>query len=173
MNNKGYRVKGRGFSLVELLVYLASMALVLTALAYVLSHTYTVYTGMVSAARADRAAGTLGQVLATELRSGVAIDQSESVFNSAQGQLAISAKEGTEDTEKVFRVEDNRVIFTADGDDTFMTPEDMQVSKLLFNQLSTSISYGVRYEIDITYSVRGQLVTKTYPGLVMLRYSYD
>ncbi len=163
----------QGFSLVELLVYIASMTVVLLALAYVLSSTFGVYAAMASSSRADRAAGTLMQVLATEMRSGATIDQANSVFNSAQGQLTIDAFDGVNETEKVFSLASGRVVFSADGADTFMTPEDIQVSKFLFTQLVTPISYAVRYEMDLTFVVDGEAVTKTYPGLVVLRSSYE
>jgi Tfp pilus assembly protein PilV len=170
MRNKFY---SQGFSLVELLVYLASMLLVVAAISYAMINVYGVYVSMTSAARADRAAGTLMQILATELRIGAAIDQAESVFNSPQGQLTITAYDGVTETEKVFRLETDRVILETDGVETSMTPEDMQASKLLFTQIVTPLSYAVRYEIDITYSVQGELITKTYPGLVVMRRSYD
>lgn len=159
--------------MVELLVYLASMTVVLLALAYVLSSTYGVYSSLASSSRADRAAGTLMQVLTTELRSGATIDQANSVFNSGQGQLTIDAFDGVNQVEKAFFLEDGRVVFDDDGTETFMTPEDIQVSKFLFTQLVTPISYAVRYEMDLTYVVDGEAVTKTYPGLVVLRRSYE
>ena len=163
----------KGFSLVELLVYLASMTLVLLALSYVLAHTYVTYVSMVAEARADRSAGTLMQILATELRTGSAIDQANSVFNVTLGQLTIDAYDGVTETEKVFRVESDRVVLESDGVETFMTPEDIQASKLFFTQIVTPVSYAVRYELDLTYEVRGELVTKSYPGVVILRRSYE
>jgi Tfp pilus assembly protein PilV len=167
------RSNSQGFSLIELLVYLASMLLVVAAISYAMINVYGVYVSMTSAARADRAAGTLMQILATELRTGATIDQANSVFNSSQGQLTITAYDGVSETEKVFRLASDRVILETDGVETLMTPADMQASKLLFTQIVTPLSYAVRYEIDITYSVQGELVTKTYPGLVIMRRSYD
>lgn len=165
--------RSRGFSLVELLVYLAAMSLVLLAISYVLINAYGSYVSTLTAARADRAAATLMQVLATSMRSGASIDQANSVFNDPQGELAILAESGSDERDKVFRLEADRVVLLSDGDETLMSPEDMQVSKFLFVQVTTPISYAVRYEIDLTYNVRGELVTKTYPGLVVLRYSYE
>lgn len=157
----------------ELLVYLASMTLVLLALSYVMMNVYNVYASMTSAARADRAAGTLMQVLSTELRTGATIDQANSLFGVAAGQLVITAYDGVTETDKIFRIENDRVVLEVDGVDTFMTPGDMQASKLLFTQIVTPVSYAVRYEIDITYPVQGELVTKTYSGLVVMRRSYE
>lgn len=163
----------RGFSLVEMLVYVATMTVLLLALSYVMHSVYGVYSSILNAARADRAASTLMQVLATELRSGASIDQSESVFNTPFGQLTIQDTDGLEQSEKSFRLENDRVVMSSGGVDTPMTPEDILVSKFLFTQIITPISYAVRYEMDLTYSVRGELVTKTYPGLVILRRSYE
>ena len=149
------------------------MTLVLLALAYVLAHSYSTYVSMVTAARADRSAGTLMQILATELRSGATIDQANSVFNATLGQLTIDAYDGTTEIEKVFRVAGDRVILETDGVEAFMTPADILASKLLFTQIVTPASYAVRYELDLTYEVRGEMVTKTYPGVVILRRSYE
>lgn len=157
----------------ELLVYLAAMAVVLLAISYVLLNVYGSYISTLTAARADRAAATLMQVLATELRSGASIDQANSVFNDPQGELAILADSESDEVNKVFRLDNDRVVLGRDGTETLMSPEDMLVSKFLFVQVTTPISYAIRYEIDLTYNVRGELVTKTYPGLVVLRYSYE
>lgn len=167
------KVFSRGFTLVELLVYIGSMVVVLGAVIFMIVNAYGLYSTMLLGARADRAAGTLMQVLASELRSGSSIDQGNSVFNSAQGQLAINTIEGGLEVEKVFSLQGDRVIFADDGEETPMTPEDMDVSKFLFVQIVTPNSYAVRYEIDLTYVVDGETVTRTYPGLVVLRQSYE
>lgn len=163
----------RGFTLVELLVYLASMTMVLLAVIYMIVGAYGLYSTMLVSARADRAAGTLMQVLGSELRSGSSIDQSGSVFGSSQGQLTIAARNDGLESEKIFRLEDDRVVFSNDGVDTFMTPEDILVSKLLFNQISTPLSYAVRYEMDLTFPIDGEMVTNTYAGVIVLRHSYE
>jgi len=162
-----------GFSLVELLVYLASMTIILLAITYVLASTYTVYASMLADARADRSASTLSQILSTELRGGTAIDQSHSVFDVDNGQLTIDTYDGNNLITKSFRINDHRVVFTTDEEDTFMTPTDMEVTKLRFTQIVTPISYAIRYEMDVSYSVKGETVTKNYPGLVILRRSYE
>ena len=173
MNKSYFKNNLSGFTLVEMLVYLGSMTLVLLALSYVMFNVYSVYSSMLTAARADRAAGTLMQILATEMRSGAAIDQSESIFNTALGQLTIQSDSGLEQDEKTFTLANDRVVMSVGDTDTLMTPEDILVSKFLFTQIITPISYAVRFEMDLTYSERGKLVTKTYPGLVILRRSYE
>lgn len=163
----------KGFSLVELVVYIGSMTVVLLAIAYMLSNAYGFYTSVLAGSRADRAAGTMMQVLATELRSGGAINQTQSIFNTPHGQLTIAAYNGTTEVSKEFGLLNNRVVLEVDNNSTYLTPADMQVTKLLFTQIVTPVSYAVRYELDLTYSVRGELVTKTYPGVVVLRRSYE
>ena len=49
----------------------------------------------------------------------------------------------------------------------------MNISKFLFTQIVTPVSYAVRYEVDVTYEKDGETVTKTYPGLAILRHSYE
>lgn len=163
----------QAFTLVELLVYLASMLVVLLAVVYMIVNAYGLYGSMLLSARADRAAATLMQVLATEMRSGSYIDQSNSVFNAALGQLAITAINDGVESEKIFSLEGDRVVLSRDGAETIMTPEDILVSKLLFTQISTPVSYAVRYEMDLTFEVDGEMQTKTYSGLVILRHSYE
>lgn len=163
----------QGFTLVELLVYLASMLVVLMAVVYMIVSAYGLYGSMLVSARADRAAATLMQVLASEMRSGSYIDQSNSVFNTAFGQLAITAINDGLESDKIFSLVEDRVVLSRDGAPTFMTPEDILVSKLLFTQISTPVSYAVRYELDLTFEVDGEMVTNNYPGLVILRHSYE
>lgn len=162
-----------GFTLVELLVYLASMTVVLMAVMYMIISAYGLYASMLVSARADRAAATLMQVLATEIRSGSYIDQSNSVFNTAFGQLTITALNDGLESDKIFSLDQDRVVLSRDGVPTYMTPDDILVSKLLFTQISTPVSYAVRYELDLTFEVEGEMVTNTYPGLVILRHSYE
>ena len=163
----------KGFSVVELLVYTVSMTLVLGAVTFAAVQVYGFYASAIVESRADRDLSTLMQVLASEIRAGSAIDQSSSVFNSAFGQLAIDARSGTTHIERVFRVEDGRIIFSEDGSEVYLTPEDMNISKFLFTQIVTPVSYAVRYEVDVTYEKDGETVTKTYPGLAILRHSYE
>lgn len=170
MNNFSQKA---GFTLVELLVYLASMIMVLAVLTYALINAYGFYAAVLVEARADRAAGTLMQILASEIRSGSSINQADSVFNTPHGQLSILSRDNGVEVEKVFWVEDSRVVSSEDDVETFRTPVDIEVSKFLFTQILTPVSYAVRYEIDLTFPVRGELVTKTYPGVVILRNSYE
>ena len=159
--------------MVELLVYLGAMVIILLALTYMMLNAYSLYNATLSTARADRSASTLMQVLATEIRSGETINQGDSIFNTAQGQLSIISLVEGDEMSKVFRLENSQVILSHDGVETVMSPEDMEVSKFLFSQIVTPLSYAVRYEVDITFPVRGELVTRTYPGVVILRHSYE
>lgn len=162
-----------GFTIVELLVYTVSMTLVLAAITVASLHVYGFYAAAVIESRADRAASTVMQVLASEMRAGATIDQSESVFNASLGQLTIEAREGTTAVERVFTVTDGQVTYTEAGTSVPLTPEDMNVSKFRFTQIVTPVSYAVRYEVDLAFERDGELVTKSYPGLVILRHSYE
>lgn len=163
----------KGFTLVELLVYIASMTVVLAAVMYMIVNAYGLYSTMLLSSRTDRTAGTLAQILATELRSGSSINQSDSVFNTPQGRLAITSDVEGVETESVFSLDTGRVVLSRGGEETPMTPNDITVSKLLFTQIITPVSYAVRYEIDLSFQLEGETVTNTYPGLVILRRSYE
>jgi prepilin-type N-terminal cleavage/methylation domain-containing protein len=165
--------RSRGFTLVELLVYIAVMTVVLGALTYFVSNVYGLYINMTTEARADRAASALMQVLATEMRSGESIDQSASTFGVADGMLTIDAREDGASVEKVFTVTDGRAVFSDGGGEAALTPSDMTVSTFRFDRIATPVSYAVRYEIALTFTKDGAPYTKTYPGVVILRYSYD
>lgn len=166
-------IRTKGFTLVEMLVYVVTMVLVLAALTYFVSQVYGYYTSMTIESRVDRAASTLSQVLASEMRSGVSIDQAHTTFGVADGMLTINAREDTTPVIKAFSIENDRVRFEDGSETYFLTPEDMFVSKFLFTQIVTPVSYAIRYEIDITFEKEGTLTTKTYPGVVTLRHSYE
>lgn len=163
----------KGFTLIEMLVYLVTMVLVLAALTYFIAQVYGYYTAMTIESRVDRAASTLSQVLASEMRSGESINQANTTFGVPDGMLTINAREGETAVVKEFSIENNRVRFEDGGETYLLTPEDMIVSKFLFTQITTTVSYAVRYEVDITFMKEGALTTKTYPGVVILRHSYE
>lgn len=162
-----------GFTLVELLVYIVLMTIVLGALTYFTSQIYGIYSSMTAESKVDQAAHTLAQVLATELRAGREIDQSQSTFNVPNGVLTIDSRSGSEEVVKRFEVFDGRIQLTQDAESFFLTPEDITVSKFLFTQVTTPVSYAIRYEIDFTFTKDNEQMTKTYPGMVILRHSYE
>lgn len=164
----------KGLSLVEVLVYIAGMVMVLGAITLSIAETYRVYNILAHEARIDRIGVTIVDSLTKEVRSGVSVDQSETVFDDAEGVLTFNALVDETSVTKYFGLENGRVVFRENGGSAvYLTPEDVVVSRLLFTEVSNDVSYGVRYEVALTYTVKGQLKTETYTGFAILRHSYE
>ena len=162
-----------GFSLIELLIYVVLMTVVLGALAYITAQVYGLYQSTVAAARADQAASTVLQVFTTEVRSGETIDLAESTFGTSADALTIVAYDGDEEVERRFSITEGRLVYTNDGVVSPLTPADMDVSSFQLTHIVTPVSIAVHVELSLTFEEYGELVTHTYPGLVILRHSYE
>lgn len=164
----------RGFVLIDLLVYIASAVAILAAITYFAAQMYTVYSAVTAPARADRVGASALAALAKDIRSGRTVNQAASAFNTPAGFLTIEAQTGETELVKHFGIENGRLVYRENGGSAIhLTPEDMAVSALRFTQLVTPISYAVRYELTLTFPVRGGTETRTYSGLAIMRHSYE
>ena len=164
----------KGLTLVEVIVYIGGMILVLSAISISVMETYRVYLVLTNEARIDRVGISIVDELTREIRSGMSIDQSDSVFGVDEGLLTINAQEGEVTVSKYFGLENGRIVYREDGGGAvYLTPEDVTVSKLHYSQVVSDASYGVRYEIDLTYILKGVSNTETYSGFAILRHSYE
>ncbi len=160
--------------LVELLIYIVSVVAILGAVMYFLVQMYTLYATFVTPARADRIGSSIVAELSKEIRSGARIELAESAFNVPTGFITIDAQRGETELEKYFGLEDGRIIYREHGGEAvYLTPEHISVSGLTFTQLVTPVSYAVRFEVALTYDIRGVSETRTYTGLAIMRHSYD
>lgn len=164
----------KGLTLVEVVVYIGGMVMIVGAITFSITETYRVYTLLAHETRIDRVGLTVIDALGREVRSGVSIDQNGTDFAVTEGSLTLESLMEENVVTKYIGLESGRVVYQEDGGDmVYLTPEDVVVSKLLFTEVSNSVSEGVRFEVDLTYTLKGQVQTETYSGFAILRHSYE
>jgi hypothetical protein len=164
----------RGFSTIELLIYSVGMVTILSVIFYLIMNMYSYYRLLTIEPRVNRIGVIVLDRVAKEIRTGRSIDLSQSQFNITTGNIFINAKSGSINTTKQFNYENGRITYRENlGTINFLTPKDMSVSRFYFNHLKSPISEGVRIELDITYQVNKETLTKKFNGFIILRHSYE
>lgn len=173
MKNKLSKNK-KGFSLVEILIYVAGMVLIIGLVGFLISQIYGIYREITVEQRIDRVGISVVDFMTREIRRGEYINIGESILNVANGTLSLNTIESGNDIKKVFSIDNNRVAYEIDdGGIEYLSPENLNVTGLSFTQIVTPISTAIRYNLDIEYNTKDGLQTRSYNGLAILRYSYD
>ncbi len=166
MNNGKIKEKA-GFTLIEVVIYSTILAIISVFVvnslflmiknfnAYRVSRFVNVSTASVMEriTRETREAGDIG---------------STNTFDSNPGHLSL-------DTGVEFFVTDNRLIIKEDGNDNFLTPENLQLISLIFRQVATSTnpnSKAIKIEIEIKGEKGSYQKTEKFYDTIILRNSY-
>ncbi|HEY4525293.1 MAG TPA: hypothetical protein VJL39_02925 [Candidatus Paceibacterota bacterium] len=174
MKNNFHRNAERGFSLIELAIYVVMATLIFLAIAVSIQYAYRFYRELTIGPRADRVAASLIERVVRDIRTGSSIVLAESTFGVPTGSITISALDGGVAVEKRVAVSEGRITYTEnDGTPLELTPADITVSRLLLTYLTSPVSEGVRIELELTYEMQGLARTKTYTGFAILRHSYE
>lgn len=171
MNSHTYNQKPTGFTLVEVLVYLAILVLVSTAAVSVMVS----FSGVVSEQRTKARLITTGQttlerVLRT-VKNADAIDALNSTFGVSPGALTVLATDGSS---KTFSLVGSVVQFTETGSPSVaLTGDGVHVSNLQFHFYDNGVTELVRMAITMTATSSEQVHTETFYGAMVIRGSYD
>ncbi len=164
----------KGFSLIEMLFYTAGIVIVLGAIVYLLMQMYGIYKKLAVEPRVDRVGITIVDRITRDIRTGDSIDLSNSELNIDEGTLTINSFENETPVTKLFSFASGRVTYTEDsGEENFLTPSDMTVTRLYFVQATSTVSQAMKVELDITYTADKETKTKSFNGFAILRHSYE
>ncbi len=164
----------KGFSLVELMIYVAGLLVLSAVLSVLTVQFYKIYQEIVAVPRADRTALLVMDRLTKEIRAGDAIDTTESLFNTPSGVLELDVMEEGTSIEKRFYVEDGIIKYSENGGAaTNLSPRDLRVTNFNFTLVTTDISQAVRITMEIEYDSRDEVDSKSYTGFAILRESYE
>lgn len=169
------RTKQKGFSLVETLVYAAGTALLIGLIVSALFYTYVWYGRSAVTARIDQIGETTANRITNEMRSAISFDSAQTTFNVSNGNLKISSKVSTTTTvTKTISISNGRLTYKENaGASTFLTPSDITISRFELTKATTTVSTGIRFMIDITYSTKEGQASSTYSGYAIFRNSYQ
>ncbi len=161
----------RGFTLIELVVYAAGMVLLVGAIAGTLYVIYGWYTTATVIPRTDRIGMAVADQLVRTIRSGSSV--TGGTFGSNNSSMTLSTLEGGVSGTEYIALSGGRIVDQRNsGAIQYLSPSDTTVSRLRLTQITTPVSSAVRFEMDITYAIRGATSTRTYSGVAILRNSY-
>lgn len=164
----------KGFTMIELVIYIAGLLALGTVLTLMIVRFYGLYKEIIAAPRADRAALLVMDRLTKDLRAANEIDAVQSVFGSTSGVIEFDTVDGGDTISKRYYLEDGMVKYREDdGAATNITPKDLQVTNFNFAFVTTDNSEAVRITMEFQYKTRAATETKSYAGFAILRESYE
>lgn len=148
MTDKKFKTKyQKGFSLIEMVIYVALLALLVTATVKSLVFMTSSYADVRVSKAIVSSAETLLNRFTYEVKKSNALS---GAFGTTSGMLTLT--QGT--TTTVFSLDNSgRAVISVNGAADFLTSSDVKVTSLVFNQLqATSTSKGVTLQVTIKNS---------------------
>jgi competence protein ComGC len=174
MTIKSIKKNSEGFTLVELLIYIAGLLALGSVLTLLVVQFYSMYKEIVSIPRADRTGLLLVDRITKEIRSASQIDLLESQFNNINGVLDLDSVIDEDTVEKKFYIEDGIVKYQEDSEDPVnLSSKDFTVSNFNFTLVQTPISEAVKFDMELQFQTRNATQTKSYTGFAIIRESYE
>lgn len=165
--------KQKGFTLIELVIYMAGMLALGSVLILMITQFYGLYREVIAVPRADRTGLILVDRITKEIRSATAIDVINSQFDTTSGVLALTVVNNGVNTNKTFYVQDGVVRLQDGGSLVNLSTSDFVVTNFNFNFVPADVSQAVRFTLELQFESREGLQTKQYSGFAILRESYE
>ena len=163
----------RGFTFVETLTYGTGIIIILGGIVAFLFYLYTWYRSATIPTRVDAAALTLMNQIATDIRVGNTLNDSGSIYNSANGQVSVTTSSGANSTTTIYYLENGKIRSKIGSNaTTTVSAGDIWISGFYVKKLSTPNSMAVRLELNLDYFLNKATTTNTYTDLAILRQSY-
>lgn len=168
INNK------KGFTLIETLFYIGGLVLLLLTISTILLYMYDWYRSVTLAPRVDQVGITLVDKIVKDIHISSVVNAGGSILNSNNGALSLSGTIDSAPVTKRFSLINGCVAYELNGSTaTCLSPNGMTATRLNFNQVTSSISTAVRFDIDISYRAKQGTTTSTYSGFAILKQSYE
>jgi type II secretory pathway pseudopilin PulG len=167
------RHSSKGFTLLETLVYVAVLAtitaLVTTTLISMLRPAVRVRAAQALTAGAN---DTLER-MSREIRNSYDIDTLQSSFGTNPGTLALRMMDGAVQETHTFYLSGSRLMLNDNGTVGALSADSVAVTSLVFYELSTPVSKGVRIELELSTTTSAGTRSETFYTTLMLRDSYN
>lgn len=168
MLRKSYKTKG--FSLVEMVIYLGILAFMTVVLITALTLSMKMYRH----ARITRDFSEQGMLamerITRSVRSATSVNGASSTFNTSPGVLSLTYASGTPST-RLFDVSSNQLRLTEDGSVSGnIIGGRIQVSSLIFRSISTGSIPAIKTELTLYDTISGR--SETFYATTILRSSY-
>ena len=166
--------KNKGFTLVELLVYISGLLALGSVLVLMIVQFYGLYKEIIIVPRADRTALLLVDRIKKDIRSASSVDLFDSQFGTTNGVLILNHQDEGIVVSKSFFVENGIVKYVEGSSPPIsLSSSDFVVSNFNFNYVSAGVSQGIRFNIELQFKSRQGIDTRSYTGFAILRESYE
>ena len=164
----------QGFTLIEMLVYIALVAIIIGALVNTLVVLAQSYKQVLASRTLDSSALLSLDRMTSVIRSSGSIDFSNTTLNSSAGVLTLNAHDanGAAYTAK-FYVQDGVIHMDTNGVfEDRLTSSSTAVTSLMFRYIDTPVSDAVRIELTLAADVNGYNKVENYYTTAILKNSY-
>jgi hypothetical protein len=135
----------KGFTTVELLFYTFGMAIVLSAIFFLIINLYSFYRQISVESKINSEAVIIMRKVVNDLRSGTSIDLGTSNFNQDNGRVVIISNNEIEATSKKYELRENRILYQINSEvETFLTPENISITKFHLSHLESPVSAAIK-----------------------------
>lgn len=173
MKNNLYKKNKKGFSLVEIIVYIALASILTIAVFRGLNVIISSYNQVKTIRQISNSAITVMDRMTREIKNSTDIVADESSFGNESGVLTVMNDHNEPSTTVKFYIDNSRVYVSENGGDGEpLTDEGVSVSSLIFRSISNSTASAVKIELTLT-SPNGVTSTKNFYGTATLRGSYE
>lgn len=165
-----YNTHTRGFSLIEVLVYIAVTVLIAIAAVLTFISLDDVFLRNASERDVTNAATVALERIVRDIRAADGIDSGSSVFGSSPGTLVLTAGPTT----TTYTRSADAVTLGVNGEDLgALTPAHISVDELTFQHYTSSTSEMVRVQLTLSSVNRAASVERTYVGSAVMRGTYE
>ena len=164
------KVLHKGFSLVEIIIYVSILALVMVVIVNTLLSFGSTYRDVRMQRSIDTSALTSLERMTRDIRSAKNILVNQSSFNTTPGVLSLYAVDGTVSTTTRFYL--NNSVLQVDINGTYSGPltlAQVSVTNLTFNRLVSTSSEAVKINMTLQYVYGSTTKTKNYQTTVVLK----
>lgn len=159
--------------MVETILYSVGVVLIIGAIVGLLVNMYRWYDQVTISSRIDQTGTTMVDRVLRDIRTGVTINTSESIFNFNLGSISVNAKENGLNSTRTYSVSGGRLVYKLDAGQALpVSSSGMTVTRFYLKRLDTPISTGVRVELELTFMSQGTSTSRVYSGLAIMRNSY-
>jgi type II secretory pathway pseudopilin PulG len=164
------RLHNQGFSLVEMLIYIAVLVIIfLAVVSTVLSFT-TSYRTLAAMRIVERSAMDAMERMTRDIRAASSVDTVNSTLDANPGVLVLVASEGGVSTTTRFYIDTNAVKVDVNG--TYVGPlttENVAINNLTFTLSTTTRSTAVKIDMTLQGTSGTAVQTKSYHTTVILK----
>jgi len=149
--------KNKGFTLIELIVYVSTLAIISIVLTLFVFNFINIYTKIRITKDVSEGSQRVMEIMLLEIRHAKNAYEPTSSFDTHPGQLSLETEKDTPIDEETTYInfyldEDKRLLIKKEGEEAeILTPENIEINNLIFNYLTINDTESIRIELLANY----------------------